>query len=113
LSGINHKTKISTPFVLDTGKLSSSTSASNKTKTQEAFQNDKATLLFDRFYNVNTKELIVNKANIINKPNLSDVFQYQGKQLKIESIHQQIGLLVTPSGVEGPVLKGIKFKVLD
>ena len=77
------------------------------------YQNDRAVIHLDKPYNISVKEFTVDKMNILNRPNLDETFNYMGKTIKINKIQQQIGLLVTSSGAEGPVLMGVKCIVLD
>ena len=71
------------------------------------YQNSKIIFTVDKPYDVSEKRFTIDKMVIKGRPNYKQPFLYAGAKIKIVHINEQIGLLITGRGAEGPVLKGI------
>lgn len=94
----------------------SSPSATSSTGTKEIdhvniYQNGQVVFTVDKPYDVSKKQLTIDKMIIKGKPNYEQFFLYAGVKIRIVRIEEYIGLLVSGSGVEGPVLRGVDCMV--
>jgi len=75
------------------------------------YQNGQVVFTLDKPYDVSKKQLTIEKMIIKGKPNYKQSFLYAGAEIRIVRIKERIGLLISGSGVEGPVLRGVDCTV--
>lgn len=71
------------------------------------YQNGQVVFTMDKPYDISKKQFTIDKMVIKGKPNYEQFFLYAGVKIRIVHIKEQIGLLISSSGVEGPVLRGV------
>ncbi len=71
------------------------------------YQNGKVVFTVDKQYDVSKKQLTIDKMVIKDEPNYKQSFLYAGAKIRIVHIKESIRLLISSSGVEGPVLRGV------
>jgi hypothetical protein len=71
------------------------------------YQNGQVVFTMDKPYDISKKQFTIDKMVIKGKPNYEQFFLYAGVKIRIVHIKEQIGLLISNSGVEGPVLRGV------
>lgn len=68
--------------------------------------------LTDRVYHPITGPTVT-FAEILVRGDLSGELEYNGKKLRVVSVHTMIGLEIGLAGARGPVWKGVECEVLD